>query len=281
MTTKIQNYNEDVENISKLQSIPWGLQWHIKEVKGRVNGLIDSNIYQNRTTLTTTEEKKDSQLELQKSDFFNQIKVVLNSIYEQYDNPKDRNNAILERLNNLFNYLDKGIFSENEIEKVKNGINSCLFIDDKKQYIETIMKFLIPLVILKEKHADEFEYALAKQTNNKYNFIEINRLLSYGKNKSVIHLHASAGKTVPNKIGLYRNGLIELAKIINDDPEIKTITASSYLVSEHQGLFIKLGFKISDINDDFKQKYFPWETRDIKEASINREDFLCRYFKNK
>lgn len=42
--TSITKYGKNMENVSKLKSLSWGLQWNIKEIKGRVSSLINESI---------------------------------------------------------------------------------------------------------------------------------------------------------------------------------------------------------------------------------------------
>lgn len=68
-----------------------------------------------------------------------------------------------------------------------------------------------------------------------------------------------------------------MAKIVAEDPEIQWIEETSFIVAEHPGLFTRDNFTISEVSQEFKQKHFPGETREIKKASLGREEFLKRF----
>jgi len=132
---------------------------------------------------------------------------------------------------------------------------------------------------IRELHADKFEEAQARYMNESGGFTEINRLLSYEKSGSVIYIHAPAGKTVDNKITLYREGMRRLAEIVEKDPEVEKITTISYLVAEHPGLFTTIGFEVGEVSDEIRQQNFVSEEHGIKRAEISREKFLKRFLK--
>jgi len=214
------------------------------------------------------------------SELYKSSKNNIDVIYEKYSNPEERVAEIIRLLDPFFKHIDKKILSEDRITEIRNNIETCSLAKDKNEFIEKMMKTLKPFFDIKEKNADKFEETIAKTMNEIGGFTEINRLLSYGKYKSIIHIHAPAGKTVDNKSELYRKGMKKLADIVKNDPEVKEITATSNLVAEHQRLFKKIGFKIEDVTDEFKREHFPREKREIKKASISREDFLNIFLKS-
>ena len=226
-----------------------------------------------------TEENQESSPSPQESDLYKRTRTGMNVLCEQYDDPKERTAEILRKVEPFFWHIDKKILPEDRVKELQNSLDACSLIQDKNEHLETVMKTLKPILELKEEHADKFEDAQAKAMNEACGFTEINRLLSYGKYKSTIHIHAPAGETVSNKLGLYRDAMKKLADIINSDPEVQEITATSYLVAKHPGLFTRFGFKVEDITDEFRQEHFAGEEREIKRASISREEFLNKFLK--
>ncbi len=217
----------------------------------------------------------------EESDFYKRVKNGVKALCEEYDNPEERIDKIMEKLTPFFKNIDKNILNDNQIEQIKQNIEATSLIKNKDEFLEILMKALKPIIDLKEKTPDKFEEAEAKAMNEASGFTEINRLLSYGKYKSTIHIHAPAGETVSGKLGLYREGMAKLAEIVNNDPDVQTITATSYLVAEHPGLFTRMGFKVEDISDELRERNFKGETRKIKKAWISREEFLRRFLKSK
>lgn len=217
----------------------------------------------------------------EESELTKRARTGLEALYENFTDPKERTEEIIRKMEPFFQHFDKEILPDDKIEEFKKNIDALSLIQDKDEYLDIVMKTLKPILDLRDKHADKFENAQAKAMNETHNFTEINRLISYGKSGPMIHIHAPAGETVSNKFGLYRDGMKKLAEIVDSDPEIQEITATSTIVAEHPGLFTRIGFKVEDINEEFRNKYFAGEQREIKRASISREEFLNRFLKNK
>jgi hypothetical protein len=188
------------------------------------------------------------------------VRIELGSLFDNYYDPAQRTVEIIDKIEPFFRHIDKAIFSVEKIEEIKDALRSCENILNKKEFLDKVIEILKPIFDVKESHIGAFEEAQMNAMNETGKYNEINRLLSYGKSGSIIHIHAAPGKSVGNKIALYREGMIKLAEIVNDDPEVKQITATSFLVEEHPGLFETAGFTVDGIV-----------------AKINREEFLARF----
>jgi hypothetical protein len=213
------------------------------------------------------------------SDMSKRTRAQLDSFFDEYKDPKARMEEILKKIKPFFKHIDKKILPAEKADEIIAALSACENLSDKQQFLDKIMEALRPVLDIRQAHADEFEDAQARAMNEAGGFTEINRLLSYGKYKHIIHMHAPAGETVGNKITLYRDGMRKLAEIINNDPEIKEITATSPLVAAHPGLFTRAGFKVEEVSDEFRQQHFSGEEREIKKAIIDREEFLRRFLK--
>ncbi len=200
-------------------------------------------------------------------------------IYENSSDPHKRLSDIMKHIDPFFTYIDKAILPQEKIDNIKTKLQMSLSIENKDEFANFITKTIEPLIDIKNNNRAEFEKAHAQAMNESRGFIEINRLLSYGKSGSIIHIHAPAGKTVDNKITLYRDGMTKLAEVVHNDSEIKNITATSYIVAEHPGLFKRAGFTIGDVTKEFKEEHYYNEKATIKKATISREDFLQRFYK--
>lgn len=200
-------------------------------------------------------------------------------IFDHFSDPGERMSEISERLNPFLKHISEDVFPKEKIKEVLEALEKCLIIQEKELFLNEIMKALQPILDLHESHLAKFEEARAHAMNEAGGFTEINRLLFYGKDGSIIHIHAPHGKSIDNKITLYREGIRKLAEVVEKDPEIKEISPSSYLVAEHPGIFQTVGFKVEDASPEFRQARFPDEEREIKIATINRGDFLKRFIK--
>ncbi|PIR47828.1 hypothetical protein COV06_00280 [Candidatus Uhrbacteria bacterium CG10_big_fil_rev_8_21_14_0_10_50_16] len=101
--------------------------------------------------------------------------------------------------------------------------------------------------------------------------------MTYGRSGPEIHLHASQGKTVENKLSLYRDEMRKLAQIVDKDPEVRIVSATSALVAEHPGLFVRAGFTLEDVLKEIRTAYFDDQTRAIKRAVIDRKTLLDKW----
>ncbi len=111
--------------------------------------------------------------------------------------------------------------------------------------------------------------------------------LTYGYDGDTAHIHFSpAGDMGPKKLMTdVTVGLQELARQLqqNDNLErIDNITAVSWIVAAHPGLLERMGFHVQgSVSDEYKQRYFKDETRDVSISSMTREELLQKYGKEK
>ncbi len=231
-------------------------------------------------------EGREKKIDLEKSsekvegrdDLIELAEKRIDELCEQYDDTEERVDFLMAKMEFLFKHIDKEILPKEKIEEIKNKLDLCRS-TSKENFKENAMEALIPITDVKKNNPDKFEEAQARAFNETSGFTEINRLLSYGKSGSVIHVHAPPGETVKNKTALYLGGIRELARIVQNDPDIKEITATSFLVAKHQRLFEKAGFNVENVSEERKEKHFSGEERDVKHASIGREDFLEKWLK--
>lgn len=260
-------------NIDKILAQP-------KDEKDREAEIVDNVITEEtRGPKASAPESREDSDAFSESDIYKSARRVMKVIFEKYDKPEERREEIVKKVEPFFSYLDKEILPDHILDEIKIEIDAHVFIPDKKEFLEAMIKTLKPILDLKEKYPRKFEDAQAKAMNELGGLTEINRLLSYEKYKSTIQIHAPAGKTIDNKLGLYREGMRKLAEIVNKDPEVKQIETTSSLVAEHQGLFIRIGFKVEKVTEEFKREHFAGEEGEVKRASISREEFLNRFFK--
>lgn len=206
-----------------------------------------------------------------------QTELWLRDVCEINDDPQERIIQVLTRVQAFIDNMGQDIISTDTAQKIYDELQTCDHIQNSEEFIHAIIKILAPLLDLRILYAAKFEKAQAQSMNETEGFTEINRLLSYDKSGSTIHIHAPVGYTVENKLSLYRTGFHELAKIIDADPEIKDITATSPIVAKHHTLFTLMGFHISDVPTALRAAHFTDEKRPIKMACISKKDFLERF----
>lgn len=225
----------------------------------------------------TQRQIKNEQIEA-REEFFQEAKEWLINHYNRY---KDTDRNINEVLNLIKPFLGSNLIEE---KGVIEALEQCKSIEDKDQFLESSFNALKPIFDLRFHNEEEFRKLQRQAFVEARDFIKINEVLSYGYGGDTVHIHLAPPKGVKRAHAEFINGLKELAKLINEKEElrdIKYITAASPLISMHGGESImknRLGFtNIEAIDEEERKKHFPNEKREVKRASISREDFLNRY----
>ena len=114
---------------------------------------------------------------------------------------------------------------------------------------------------------------------------EINRVLAYVKFRDKLFLHIPPSKTIPlsQKLKLWKEGLAQTAKVVDQDKKVKTIEGVSWIVREHPELIKRLGFEVKDLG--VLESVFNWVANRFREEKkdatqrmvMSREDFLRKF----
>ncbi|MCL5010921.1 MAG: hypothetical protein M1127_01785 [Patescibacteria group bacterium] len=117
-------------------------------------------------------------------------------------------------------------------------------------------------------------------------FTPVNEVLSYGvdEEKSFLHLHVPPCKTVQNKVSLLKEGLAEIAEVVQDNENIERITGTSWIVAQNPNLLRRLGFTIGGKEKTYKRllrSSFLGNEKPVGSAFMERNDFLARYLKQR
>ncbi|MFW6173461.1 MAG: hypothetical protein ACOC5T_06945 [Elusimicrobiota bacterium] len=221
-----------------------------------------------------TEESSETEEERGEAgvDFQALVENSLERICTENEEPENRVEELLGLLEPVSEKLNEEVLAQKDFEKMKEEIKS-LTETSKEEFIEGSLEAMEPLFEARREYPHQFDDATAEAMNEAGDFTEINRLLSYGRYKNEIHIHAPHGETVPNKLKLYREGMRELAEIVKKDPEVEKVTATSYLVAQHPGLFERMGFEVEELPESQKIQ----GTLEEKKATISREDFLEKF----
>lgn len=189
---------------------------------------------------------------------------------------------VTRRMELLFKYINRDILSGEQSIETRDSLHGCIAIGDKNQFVNEILQILKPIFDIASTHPFEFEEAGATANNEAEGFIGLNRLVAYEKIGGTIKIHHSMAKTVGPKLRIYYDAMRKLAKIIENDPEIQTIEAASWIVNEAPSLFTKKGFVVEKARKHISSfsKGFAWgqekdeEGRPVSIATINRDEFL-------
>lgn len=234
--------------------------------------------FENKNLINPVSDKiRDKQKE--KEDLFEKkMRDLFTEIFD-IEEPENRFAEFEKRLAGFLNISINLGLSQAEIDSVTNNLRVCSLIKEKEGFIKQGLNYLQPLVDWKKNNAAPFETIMRENFVSSSGFIKLNESLSYGKDKDDIHIHVAPSETlsVGEKFSLLKDGLRRLQEIVKNDGEIKTVSATSWIVATKQGKGImeKLGFEVTgEISKELKEKFFRLETRPVFGAYINREDFL-------
>ncbi len=160
-------------------------------------------------------------------------------------------------------------------------LNELRAVEEKEIFCEQAYIILEPLHQWRQEHLAEFEEIRRKSFNEQGGFIELNQMLSYGIHGKNIHLHVPPNMSTPtpDKLRLIREGLSALVPILEANPEIETITGTSWIVAAHPDILEKkLHFTVTGpISEEQRAQHFSYDHRPIAEAYISREDLIKYY----
>lgn len=192
--------------------------------------------------------------------------------------PHRRSEEILKIFDPVFYKISqKNVLPCEIIEEMRLRIDRCAGIKDVNQFVDRVMSELEPVFSLSKETIEEVQTDVMIEQGG---FVPLNRLMSYGTTGSEIHIHASFGESVEGKLALYRDGMRKLAAIVNGDPNIQEITATSWIVAEYPNIFTRWGFDVKNISLKERKQLFGDDHRKVQRATISREEFLTKFLKN-
>lgn len=252
------------------------------ELQAKVKSLLE-DISRRARQMLQTREKRENKFDLEN---------LRNKIVERLSGDKDINDQINSLKNEVSNYLK--FFGELiPLEKQKTilaEIDDCRQISDKDILVDKILAILKPLVEFQHQNLKFYEKARRKSfaVDNGEKFIPIegtDDILQYGMGDNRIHLHLAPMRTlsIGEKLRFIKETLPQamrnLAVILQANPQIKLITATSYIVAANPEMFTdRIGFtKIGPMKKEYRLQYFGDCEMPVLKASMTREEFLAKY----
>jgi len=190
-------------------------------------------------------------------------------------------------------YQENGlIFDKEKIQKeVIKGIN----IKDKENFVSILMKALEPIIVAKITQAAIFKKIEMKEVKewreniiNEDGNIRLSEVLYAGLSEKSAHIHLAAAHDFMTKEKIadfdleIKNGLKNLAKLIEPMKNIEEVTATSWIVAKSPKRLEKLGFTIEgEISEEERDKHFKDDPKIIHKASIDRKKFDELYLEKK
>lgn len=222
----------------------------------------------------------ESKMKPKDVDFEEKVRAEIAMTFDTFDDREEGMMTMREGVKDLFRHLNTEIVPAGLPAEIDAGLNACSQIGDRDLFIGSVLSALRPVLELKTAYPAEFEDARAGRILEEGDNIALNRLVTYGKAGSTIHIHHLPGETVGNKKGLYLDAMRKLADIVQADPDVRNITATSWIVADHPRMFELNGFEVAEVPADIREEHFGEETRDIRMATIGREEFLKRFLKD-
>ena len=117
----------------------------------------------------------------------------------------------------------------------------------------------------------------------KGNYVAINEILSYGIDKGDLHIHLAPTNDLGlgEKMLLIKDGFKKLAIIVQNNPKVEEISATSWIVAKNPELLQKMGFKIDDsMRTNLRlsaKRVYQFRSRPLARAVMTRGGFLEKY----
>jgi hypothetical protein len=152
-------------------------------------------------------------------------------------------------------------------------------IENDNEFIVALSYCLRPLVDVKIDQPELYESIQQQVILERPGYVKVNDLFAYEPvGNDVYQLHIFPVRTRSDKLGLIKEGMKQLAEVVDKDPNIKEIRGTSWIVASNPGLMKMLGFTIdAPMSEQERKEYFPNDTRDIRKAHITREELLGKY----
>lgn len=202
------------------------------------------------------------------------IAAYAESFWDLYPEPAER----IDRIKKKVKVIAEQVLEDSEAFMA--SIEACQYIEEKEVFVQAIVSAVEPLRQARLEDPVGFEAAQREYFYAIEKFIQVNDLISYSLKGSTVEIHIAPSQTVSmgKKLTMLREGLTGLAKVVQENEDVETITGTSWIVAQHPALMEKLGFEVEgQISDDEMREEFPAENREVHRARINRQELLDKY----
>ena len=217
----------------------------------------------------TPEQRQQARQERQDNRYFHVL-------YQQADTNAER----IAKLKEGYKHFFANTADDLDAQSIMASIDALADAPDEDTFVDQALAVMQPIRRFQQEHPDIARRIMLERKN----FTALNEVLSYGltEDGERVHIHLSPATNQPRLRSLVFDGLRELARQIREQPEkfkkLEAITATSWIVAEHPEAMQRLGFSVEGpITEEFRQRHFKSEERDIDRASISKGDFLARY----
>ena len=175
--------------------------------------------------------------------------------------------------------VEVGLLTTPEATHIESELRDSAALSEE-EFVRHSTEALSPLRRLQQEHPREMEIATRKGFVRESKFLPLNELLSYGRDKDLVHIHLAPARTlsIGELMSGVRDGLRKLAALVRQENGIQRIEATSWIVAAHPKLMERLGFTVTGpISESMQQEHFSTESRPVSNALMSREDFLYKY----
>lgn len=168
--------------------------------------------------------------------------------------------------------------------KLFTNIEEAARANDKTEFVSAIIKAIEPLLRFQKENPEAFRAFKRRQFVEQNQSIAVNDAFSYRIDEGELKVDVApvSDFKLADKLSMLRDGLWAIAAVIDRDPSIKIVSATSWIVAENPGLLKKMGFTIEgEIGKELREEHFRSEKRPVHRATMSREDFLKKYLNKK
>lgn len=201
-----------------------------------------------------------------RKNIISRVRTKIGVLFDSYETGQ-------ERINDLNEQIDRLDFLENK-EIMKKELEKCVVLKTKKDFVEQVAAIIKPFIDLKIENPELF----VREPGNDRKFIEINKLLSYEISGNLIRIHVVPEEKADRGLHKFKEGLQDLARLVDENKEIEIIEATSWIVAKHPKLLEKLGFIVDgEVSEEIRREHFSGDKGKISQAHMLRNDFLEKY----
>ena len=293
--------NKSEKNISPEMLISLAMEDKLREIQKQLAG--EENGKEKRQELQTNETEILAQISRRAKEMLRQREngekleagAFKNKLIKHFNQGKEITSQLeilIEKISALMSQAGD-YFSPEQQKDILSSLNAFREIGDKDVLVDKIMPVIAPVIEFQKSNFKKFEeiqrQAFADREEEKFIPIEgTDGIICYGMGYDRVHLHLAPMRSLKTseKIKFIRETLPlamnNLAQILKNNPQIESVTATSYIVAASQDLFTdRIGFtKIGPMEKEYRLQYFGDCDMPVLKATMTREEFLAKWVKS-
>jgi hypothetical protein len=227
--------------------------------------------------LNQPDKKVDFDTELAKK-----VKGIAEHIFNEYPT-EERTRMVMRFIERPLNdEFVRKILPDFTLDSVTPRVVKIASLDSAESYSATFLEIFRPVLELAHTHPAEFADMRRRIFLAGGEFTKVNQILSYGISGDDLHIHFAPAEDMNPRaaLSLFETGLRDLVATIEKHPEVRVISATSWMVTRLKDVLESDRFQFTFeglIDEETRKEYFPLENRPVSRASIPREKFITKY----